>query len=91
MTSQNVAFCNDRISIGSPESDMEFVADQNGRKTDVIRFKPGRRPPSTDLDQELLALQFALSVESQGEMNQGNEVRGSTRSFQDAEFQAELF
>ena len=91
MSSQNVEFCNGRISIGSPESDMEFVTDRNGKATDVIRFKPGRKPPCPGLDQELLALQSALSVELQGETNQGDEVREIARSFKDAEFQAVLF
>jgi len=86
MSGENVEFCDDRISIGSPESDMEFVTDRNGKATDVIRFKPGRKPLSPGLDQELLAMESVLSVELQGETN-----RRSARALQNAEFQAVLF
>ena len=36
--------------IGSPESDMEYVPDEHGHPTDVIRPKPGKElpPPPPD-------------------------------------------
>lgn len=90
MSNYNVESRSDPMLIGSPESDMEFVRDRNGKKTDVIRFKPGRRPPSPDLDQGWLAMEPALSVEPRGETNQGDEVSESARFLQDAELEAVL-
>ena len=37
------------VAIGSLESDMEFAKDDSGTETDIIRFKPGRMPPSPEL------------------------------------------
>ncbi len=51
----NVETLTDREPIGSPESDMEFVPDWKGNATDVIRFRPGRRPLLSDLDEEVAA------------------------------------
>ena len=64
MSSHIVESRSDPVSIGSPESDMEFARDRDGNRTDVIRFRPGRRRPFPDPDQDLLAMESALSGES---------------------------
>jgi hypothetical protein len=43
--------CKPAVAIGSLESDMEFLADDGGAETDVIRFKPGRMPPVPEHNQ----------------------------------------
>ena len=56
MGHSNVETLTDQLAIGSPESDMEFVPDWKGDSTDVIRFKPGRRPLFSNPDAEKPAL-----------------------------------
>jgi hypothetical protein len=85
MSSYCVASLIEPVSIGSLESDMEFARNWNGQETDVIRFRPNRRPSSPSLDHEWLVMDSALAAELRDKTNKSNEARQSAGCIRHAE------